>query len=154
MVKNRAKLHHEKPCKEKCKENNFAQNPHENKITMPCNDKSNPSDDLRLWKYFRHRWKWLSASSVIHSPLYCIAKFSANVSHPPSLHAVWKTVSGDEVAEHSLKRFGSLPFIGGGCYLRPRCKCKAQIWHWQKTWHIKSKKSIAAMRQIDDWNKP
>ena len=30
MVKNRAKLHHEKPCKEKCKENNFAQNPHEN----------------------------------------------------------------------------------------------------------------------------
>ena len=53
MVKNRAKLHHEKPCKEKCKENNFAQNPM--KITMPCNDKSNPSDDLRLWKYFRHR---------------------------------------------------------------------------------------------------
>ena len=30
MVGNRAKLHHEKPCKEKCKENNFAQNPHEN----------------------------------------------------------------------------------------------------------------------------
>ena len=53
MVENRAKLHHEKPCKEKCKENNFAQNPM--KITMPCNDKSNPSDDLRLWKYFRHR---------------------------------------------------------------------------------------------------
>ena len=49
---------------------------------------------------------------------HCIAKYSANVSHPPSLHAVWKTVSCDEVAEHSLKRFGSLPFIGGGCYLR------------------------------------
>ena len=23
---------------------------------------------------------------------HCIAKFSANVSHPSSLHAVWKTV--------------------------------------------------------------
>ena len=53
MVKNRAKLHHEKPCKEKCKENNFEQNPHEDNHGLQQKSK-NPSDDLRLWKHFRH----------------------------------------------------------------------------------------------------
>ena len=50
MVKYRAQLHHEKPCKEKCTISRKIPM----KITMACNDKSNPSDDLCLWKYFRH----------------------------------------------------------------------------------------------------
>ena len=33
---------------------NFEQNPHENNHGLQRKSK-NPSDDLRLWKYFRHR---------------------------------------------------------------------------------------------------
>ena len=40
MVKNRAKLHHEKPCKEQCKENNFEQNPHENNLGLQQKSKT------------------------------------------------------------------------------------------------------------------
>ena len=113
MVKNRAKLHHEKPCKEKCKENNFAQNPHENNHALQR--QKQPKRWFAPLEIFPPQMKM---TLCLLSDTFAIAKFSANVSHPPSLHAVWKTVSCDEVAEHSLKRFGSLPFIGGGCYLR------------------------------------
>ena len=90
MVKNRDKLHHEKPCKEKCKDNNFEQNPHE-EIATACNKKAKTQamicafgnisatdeNDFVLAQWYIRHW---------------IAKFSANVSHPSSLHAVWKTV--------------------------------------------------------------
>ena len=113
MVKYKAQLHHEKPCKEKRKENNFEQNPQENNHGLQ--QKAKPK-------------RWFAPMEIFPPPIkmtlcqlsdtFAIAKFSANVSHPPSLHAVWKTVSCDEVAEHSLICFGWLPFIGGGFYLR------------------------------------
>ena len=53
VVKYRAQFHHEKPAKRNAKRTISSKIPM--KITTACNDKSKtPSDDLRLWKYFRH----------------------------------------------------------------------------------------------------
>ena len=129
--------------------NNFAQNPHEN------NHGLQRQKQPKRWFVPMEIFPPLMKLTLCQlSDTFAIAGYLVNVSHPPSLHAVWKTVSCDEVAEHSLICFGSLPFIGGWMLFKTRCKCKAQIWHRQKTWHIKSKKSIAAIRQIDDWKKP
>ena len=125
---------------------NFAQNPHEN------NHGLQRQKQPKRWFVPMEIFPPLMKMTLCQlSDTFAIARYSANVSHPPCCvknGVVWRG------GWTQFNMFRIVTIHWGWMLFKTRCKCKAQIWHWQKTWHIKSKKSIAAIRQIDDWKKP